>query len=110
MTLITTSPASAQDVLPLRVRFRAETNCQITHDSIHQRPGWTQSYLLHVGDIAAGFGSIAVAGAWKDKPTVFEFYVLPEHRQRAFDLFERFLADSSARFIEVQTSEETLAV
>jgi GNAT superfamily N-acetyltransferase len=110
MTLLTISPASAQDVLPLRVRFRAEANCQITHDSIHQRPGWTRSYLLQVGAAAAGFGSIAVAGPWKDKPTVFEFYILPEHRRHAFDLFERFVAASAARFIEVQTSEEVLAV
>ena len=100
--------ASAQDILPLRDRYCAEANHQIVHDSIHSRPGWTQSYLLHVGDSAAGFGSVAVAGPWTDKPTIIEFYVLPQWRGRAFDLFEAFIAASEPRFFEVQTSESLL--
>ncbi|MGI9166397.1 MAG: GNAT family N-acetyltransferase [Pyrinomonadaceae bacterium] len=97
--------SSNEDVLPLRTRYREEMNCQIVHDSIHRREGWTLSYLLEFGDITAGFGSIAIGGPWKDKPTVFEFYVLPEQRSRAFALFEAFLAVSEARFFEVQTNE-----
>src|SRR6185503_12671096 len=107
---ITTVLASNQDVLPLRVRYRAEANCQITKDSIHARAGWTRSWLLHVGGVAAGFGSIAVAGPWKDKPTVFEFYLLPEHRRHAFDLFDQFLTASGALFFDVQTTDEVLTV
>ena len=107
---ITTVLASNQDVLPLRVRYRAEANCQITKDSIHSRPGWTRSYLLHIGGRVAGFGSVAEAGPWKDKPTVFEFYVLPEWRGRSFDLFEAFMAASGPRFFEVQTSDSLLTV
>jgi hypothetical protein len=107
---ISTSPASAQDVLPLRVRYRAEANGQIVHDSIHQRAGWTLSYLLQVGDRVAGFGSIAIGGPWKGKPTVFEFYVLPEERGRAFELFEAFVAASGAAFFEVQSSDVLLSV
>jgi GNAT superfamily N-acetyltransferase len=102
--------ASNQDILPLRVRYRAEANGQIVHDSIHARSGWTKSYLLQVDRHIAGFGSIAVAGPWKDKSTVFEFYVLPEWRGRAFDLFETFVAASGAHFFEVQTSDILLAV
>ena len=100
--------ASNQEVLPLRDRYRAEANSQITHDSIHSRPGWTRSYLLHVGGHVAGFGSVAESGPWKDKPTVFEFYVLPEWRGRAFDLFEAFVAAGDPRFFEVQTSDSLL--
>jgi len=85
-------------------------NCQIVHDSIHRREGWTLSYLLGLGDITAGFGSVAIGGPWKDKPTVFEFYLLPEHRSRAFDFFEAFLATSSARSFEVQTNDLLLTV
>ena len=107
---ITTAPASSQDVLPLRVRYRAEANGQIVHDSIHQRPGWTTTYLLHTDGRVVGFGSIATAGPWKDKPTVFEFYVLPENRGQAFDLFEAFVAASGGRFFEVQTSDTLLTV
>jgi len=74
-----------REVLPLRTRYRQEMNCQIVHDSIHQRPGWMLCYALEVeGGAAAGFGSIAIAGPWKDKPTVSEFYLLPEYRLRAF--------------------------
>jgi hypothetical protein len=36
--------------------------------------------------------------------------VLPEHRSRAFDLFETLLAASDARFMEVQSSEVLLSV
>jgi hypothetical protein len=100
--------ASAQDILPLRVRYRAEANCQITKDSIHSRPGWARLYLLNVGDRVAGFGSVAIEGPWTDKPTVFEFYVLPEWRGRAFDLFDAFVAAGGPRFFEVQTSDSLL--
>lgn len=97
-------------VLPLRVRYRQEMNCQIVHDSIHRRNGWTLTYLCTLSGAIAGFGSVAIAGPWQDKPTVFEFYVLPEHRARAFDLFEAFLSASGARFMEIQSSDVLLTV
>jgi hypothetical protein len=31
----------AHTILPLRARYRQEMNCQIVHDSIHSREGWT---------------------------------------------------------------------
>ncbi|HWB07234.1 MAG TPA: GNAT family N-acetyltransferase [Verrucomicrobiales bacterium] len=105
---ISVQPVSSEEIIPLRVRYRGEANGQIVYDSIHTRAGWSKSYLLRVGDSAAGFGSVAIEGPWKDKPTVFEFYVLPEWRGRAFDLFEAFLAESGARFFEVQTSDSLL--
>lgn len=101
---------SAEEILPLRTRYRAEANCQIVHDLIHRRKGWTLSYLLEMSGVAVGFGSIAIGGPWKDKPTVFEFYLLPEHRSRAFDLFEVFFTTSGARHFEVQTSDVLLTV
>lgn len=97
--------SAPEDVRPLRTRYREEMNCQIVHDSIHRRAGWTLSYLLDLDGITAGFGSVAIGGPWKDKPALFEFYVLPEHRSRAFALFESFLETSEARFFEVQTND-----
>jgi GNAT superfamily N-acetyltransferase len=97
--------ASTKDLLPLRTRYREEMNCQIVHDSIHKREGWTLSYLLQLDGITAGFGLVAVGGPWKAKPTFLEFYVLPEHRSQVFVLFEAFLAVSGARFFEVQTND-----
>jgi GNAT superfamily N-acetyltransferase len=96
-------------ILPLRTRFRQEMNCQIVHDSLHTRRGWTSSYMLQL-DGDAGFGSIAIAGPWAKKPTIFEFYVLLEYRGRAFDLFETFLEASAARHMEVQSNDTVLAV
>ena len=74
--------SSAEDILPLRTRYREEMNCQIVHDSIHRRPGWTLSYLCEVEGTAVGFGSVAISGPWKDKPTLFEFYVLQNQREQ----------------------------
>jgi len=97
--------SSTAALMPLRTRYREEMNCQIVHDSIHRRAGWALSYLLEVDGSSAGFGSVAIGGPWQDKPTFFEFYVLPQHRSRAFVLFEAFLAASEPRFFEVQTND-----
>lgn len=74
-------------------------NCQIVHDWIPRREGWTSVYGFSMGGNLVGYGSVAIAGPWTDRPAVFEFYVLPGHRDRAFDLFEAFLAASDARFM-----------
>jgi GNAT superfamily N-acetyltransferase len=85
-------------------------NCQIVHDSIHQRAGWASTYLLYIGDTAVGFGSVAIGGPWTEKPTLFEFYVLPEHRLRAFELFESLLRTTGVTFIELQSNDTLFAV
>ena len=59
---ITALVGSAADVQPLREQYRAEMNCQVVHDSIHRRQGWTTTYRLCVDGEAAGFGSMAIAG------------------------------------------------
>jgi GNAT superfamily N-acetyltransferase len=104
------TPSTAEAILPLRVRYRQEMNGQIVHDSIHRRDGWTETYMLTANGVTAGFGSMAIAGPWKDKPSIFEFYVLPEHRAREFDLFEALLTASGARFMEIQSSDVLLKV
>ncbi|MBN8246473.1 MAG: GNAT family N-acetyltransferase [Verrucomicrobia bacterium] len=100
--------ANPAELLPLRVRQREELNCQIVHDSIPRREGWTEGFRLTRDGTTVGFGSVAVAGPWKDRPTVFEFYLLPECRWRAFALFEAFLAASGARWFEVQSNDALL--
>ena len=103
-------PTSNAETLPLRDRHRREMNCQIVHDSIHSRPGWTTTNLLEFGGEPAGFGSIAIGGPWTGKPTIFEFYVAPSHRAHGFDLFEALLAASGARHMEIQSNDTLLAV
>jgi GNAT superfamily N-acetyltransferase len=80
-------------------------NCQIVHDSLHRRPGWTVTYCLEANQKSIGFGSIAVAGPWKDRPTLVEFYVLAEHRGRAFLLFEALLAAVKPECFEIQSND-----
>ena len=101
--------STAHAVLPVRTRYRQEMNCQIVKDSIHTRDGWTLTYALGLAHALVGFGTVAIAGPWQDKPTILEFYILPEHRARAFDLFEAFLAASGARQMEIQSSDLLLA-
>jgi GNAT superfamily N-acetyltransferase len=110
MSQVVATPSSADDVLSMRDERRREMNCQIVHDSIHSRAGWTVTYLLSLDGVPAGFGSVAIAGPWKDKPTIFEFHVRPDHRARAFDLFEGLVTAGAARFMEVQSNDGLLAV
>lgn len=90
--------------------YRHEMNCQIIHDSIHTRGGWTNEYALTMGDVVIGYGSVAVLGPWKEKPTIYEFYVAPSFRNRAFDSFTAFQKASGAKFMEVQSNETLLFV
>ena len=88
---LSAKPASLEGILPWRDMYRLEMSCQIIHDSIHSRPGWTQEYALFAGRVAVGYGSIAIAGPWKEKPTLYEWYVVPQYRSRMFDLFSPLL-------------------
>jgi len=106
----TATLASPDSVLPLRAGYREEMNCQIVHDSIHRRAGWTNSYALSLAGTLAGFASVAIGGPWTGKPTIIEFYVLPPHRGHAFHLFEVLLAECGARLMEIQSNDALLAV
>ena len=102
--------ATVEDILPWRDMYRLEMGCQIIHDSIHRRPGWTQEFLLCTGSIGVGYGSVAVAGPWTGNPTVYEFYVVPHHRLHAFELFRVLLETSGAVMIEVQSNDSLATV
>src|SRR5262245_42420948 len=103
---VTNLPAIAH----LRDIYRHEMRCQIIHDSLHVRPGWTTPYLLKVDGAPASYGAVAHAGPWKDKPTIFEFFVLPAQRHRVFRLFQEFVTVSGTRSVETQTNGTVLAV
>lgn len=79
--------------------------CQIVHDSLHSREGWTQSYLLKIDNTVVGYGSIAIGGPWKGTRTVFEFYVESVHRSRISNLFATFVAEAGVTAFEVQTND-----
>jgi GNAT superfamily N-acetyltransferase len=93
----------------MRVRYRREMNCQVVYDSLHTRAKWSDTYVLHVDDGAAGFASVAIGGPWTGKPAIYEFYVLPGCRAHAFRLFEALLEASGARLLDVQSNDGLLA-
>jgi GNAT superfamily N-acetyltransferase len=101
---------SLEDVRRWRDLYRQEMNCQVIHDSIHFRGGWSREFLLRLGPTPVGYGSLAVAGPWKDKPTAYEFHVAPPARGKLFELFEALLAASGAVAIETQSNDPTLGV
>jgi GNAT superfamily N-acetyltransferase len=92
-------------ILPWRDAYRREMDCQIIHDSLHTRPGWTQEYRLAIGDQTVGYGSVAIAGPWRDVPAVYELYLAPPSRLYLFELAERLLRTSGAPAIEVQSND-----
>lgn len=104
----TVKPVSVPEILPLRDLYRTEMNCQIIHDSIHSRDGWTQPYLIESGGEPSGYGSIAVAGPWSGTRTIFEFFVVANQRSRFFEAFETFMSASAADAIETQTKDVML--
>jgi GNAT superfamily N-acetyltransferase len=99
-----------QTILPWRDRYSQEMNCQVIHDSIHSRNGWTREFALRLGEMMVGYGSLAIAGPWNDRPTIYEFHVAPPWRNRVFDLFEALLAASDAVAIETQSNDRQLTV
>ena len=92
-------------IQPWRDMHRFEMNCQVVHDSIHDRAGWTQEFLLSIGDTPVGYGSLAIGGPWKDAPTLYQVYVVPTHRQRLLDLYRRLVEVSEAVQITIQSND-----
>jgi GNAT superfamily N-acetyltransferase len=112
MATITARPTELPEIQPLREKYRQEMNCQIIHDSIHGRPGWTREFALHLDDGGPiiGYGSVAVAGPWRDTPALYEFFVDADHRTRTFDAFTALLPRCGAKIIETQSNERLLPV
>jgi GNAT superfamily N-acetyltransferase len=107
---LSSKKVSAEAIAPLRELYRREMDCQIIHDSLHFRPGWSLEYSLEANNQLVGYGSIAVAGPWKDSPTLYEFYVLPYFRSRCFDFFSLLLSTSGVKKIEAQSNDALLTV
>ena len=103
--------ASFEEIVRWRDLHRLEMACQITHDSIHTRPGWTEEYVLLLEGTGVGYGSVAVGGPWTGKPTVYEFFVVPHQpRLRAFELFQALLAASRAVAVKAQSNDTLTTV
>jgi GNAT superfamily N-acetyltransferase len=94
----------------LREEYREEMQCQIIHDSIHERPGWSVEYVLEVDGAAVGYGSVAIGGPWTTAHSLYEFYVRRANRQQIFDLFAALRAKCKVSKVETQTNDPFLSV
>ncbi len=108
--VITARASELGEIAPLREHYREEMNCQIIHDSIHGRAGWTREFALELGGALIGYGSVAVGGPWRDAPALYEFFVEREYRMRMFELFASLLAVCEAKVIETQSNARMLPV
>jgi len=102
---VSVTPVSLADIATLRDAFRAEMATQIVHDSIHARRGWTTEWAINEANRLVGYCSVAVGGPWRDRPTFYESFVVPERRSRSFAFFEAFLESARPPAFEVQSSD-----
>lgn len=80
--------------------FRAEAHCQLIRDSFWKR-GFLDAWALLLDGGVAGHAAVA----HQHYPgRVIEFFVLPEYRRRATDLFAEMLRASGAKEVEAQTN------
>ncbi len=105
---ITAKLTTLDQLAPWREMYRKEMNCQIIHDSIHSRPGWTLEYVLMVDQEMVGYGSVAVAGPWKTSPVIYEFFVRRQSRLHLFTCFLALCAVSGVNRIETQSNDVLL--
>src|SRR5262245_60060368 len=90
--------------------YRHEMGCQIIFHSIHSRPGWAKEFVLMEDGVGVGYGSLAVGGPWKERPAIFEFFVLPSSRNHLFDHFAALVNAAGADKIETQSNDPLLTV
>lgn len=107
---IAARPVGVEEIALWRDLYRQEMNCQIVHDNMHARRGWTEEFLLEIDDAAVGYGSILIAGPWTGTRTLFEFFVAPPWRMRVFDLFDALRDACHADGMEVQSNDALITV
>ena len=108
--LIQVTICDPNQISSLREEYRDEMQCQIIHDSIHLRPGWSAEYVLEMDGAWVGYGSVAIAGPWKTTHSLYEFYVKRGSRQHIFELFAALRAKCKVSRIETQTNDPFLSV
>jgi GNAT superfamily N-acetyltransferase len=103
---IDVEPATLDQIASWREPYRREMNCQIVHDSWHER-GFLRSYWISVDGRVVGYGSV---GAAPDEPSdcVKEFWLERPYRTHAQPLFLALAGASDAKRIESQTSDRLL--
>jgi len=103
--VITAQRCELESTLALRDMYRLEMSCQIIHDSIHSRSGWSEEYSLRIDGALVGYGSVAVGGPWTEVPALYEFFVEQAQRSRLFELFDALRTTCGAGRMETQSND-----
>lgn len=99
-------PTALDAVREFRNEYRWELDCQIVHDSWHER-GFTDLYLLLLDGDTAGYG--AIGGAPGEPRTILkELWTIPERRRALPELARELIAAGGAETIEAQTNDSLL--
>jgi RimJ/RimL family protein N-acetyltransferase len=98
---VSLKPVRLPTIAAMREAYRRELNCQIVHDSHHER-GFLQSHCLYVDEVMVGYGSVNASN------TVKEFYLLPDRRELSPALFRTLLVQTGAAAIESQSNDPLL--
>ena len=97
-----------QDIENFRHLYLQENNFQIRYNACHER-NWSDSWLLRVDGIPAGYASVKGKDNLNDRDAVFEFYPILPFRKYRRQLFESLLRESKAQFIECQSNDSILS-
>ena len=97
-----------QDIEKFRHLYLQENNFQIRYNACHER-NWSDSWLLRVDGIPAGYASVKGKDNLKDRDAVFEVYPVLPFRKYRRQLFESVLRESKAQFIECQSNDSILS-
>lgn len=98
---------SLPEMLPYRDLYLQAMNCQVRYNACHERD-WTDSYLLRLGDLSIGYGSIKGKDDLSKRDCIFEFFLLPAYRRLAVRAFQSLIQSSGAIFIECQSNDPFL--
>ena len=89
-------------IQPLRALFLQELNAQCRYDAAHWRKG-TNHYMVQHDGRAVGYG--AVKDMHESRGTMFELYLVPQHRDEAPVLLREAIGVSGAEALECQSND-----
>src|SRR5687767_14596417 len=99
---------SLSEIMNFRHLFLQENNFQIRYNACHER-NWSDSWMMFVDGVTAGYGSVKGKDNLPDRDAVFEFYLIPAYRRYGLHIFQHFIRESSVAFIECQSNDLLLS-
>lgn len=97
-----------KDLGNLRNEFLAGVDAQFTYDKCHLF-GWADTYLFTSDDRTLGYGAVWGKEKREHRDSIMEFYLKPEFRKHAHDIFGKFIETSRVAFIECQSNDPFLS-